>query len=376
MFSISKTFRMSAEEEDIIDVKMRLSKRTITGIMILIAVIMIFYGTTRLYTVAVLHGEEDWLDSFRMAWLMVFGGDLELGHVTHLVYWPGPIIFIIGGFLILMDHRRSFIRSVGLYAFAMGVVRIGMALPLMRSLAPPTVALGWIIFILAANLVFSGYSMLSGTTRGRWGMIGGSLGMMAIYMEYFALIMFAYIGIVGDSMGNVIIMIFRDYPNIVVTCIMYAFLIWLLDTDEIRYGDKLTRHIAILQSIDNTYRSVELMTIRRKDAAALMNMDSPRWRDPADGGPAEKEFKFQSNTRMGTSYVTVQKWRDKDELFFTMSAWRKGTSVMAERFAVSKIIPDDEDLEKCTTLNLMGRNRQVIPVTVINTHRDEEVTQR
>jgi hypothetical protein len=49
---------------------------------------------------------------------------------------------------------------------------------------------------------------------------------------------------------------------------------------------------------------------------------------------------------------------------------------MAERFAVSKIIPDDEDLEKCTTLNLMGRNRQVIPVTVINTHRDEEVTQR
>ena len=364
MLGFSEAFRMSAEEEDIVDVKVHLDKRVITAIMFLIAVIMIFYGVSRLYTVAVLRGEEDWIDSFRLIWIGVFGGKIELGHVPHIIYWPGPIIFIIGGFLILFDHRRSFVRSVGLYAFSMGIVRVGMAIPLIRSIAPPTVALGWVIFILGANLVFSGYSMLSGTTRGRWGMIGGSLGMLAIYLEYFAMMLF---------LGIPVTDIITNYTNIVITCLMYVFLIWLLDTDEIRYGDKLTRHIAILQSIDNTYRSVELLSIRKKDAATLMNLNDPRWKPLDDGGPAEKEFEFQSRTKMGTSYVRVQKWAGKDELYFTMSAWDEGTIVMAERFAVSKIIPDDEDLEKCATLHLMGRNRQVIPVTVVSNNPLEAV---
>lgn len=353
----STTFRLERDEVDIIDVKVRLSKNALLVIMYAIALIMMVYGVMRIVDVVFLGKASDWIDSLRVAWALIFHRDIVGVDVPNVVYLVGPVFFIFNALLIMTDHRRSFIRSVGLYAFSMGVTRIGFAIPLIKSGVAPTMAMGWLIFILASNLVISGYTLLSGTVRGRFGMMAGSSVMLLLYLEYFALLMF-----VGFDIKDIL----SEYTTQVIACAMYGLLVWLLDTDEIRYGDKLTRHIAILQSIDNTYRAVELMSIGASDARILTDPEFKGWKVVEDGGPAEREFRFVSASRLGTSHVTVQKWKDSDDLYFTVCAHEGGATVMAERFPVKRIVPDDPDMDKCSKIYLKSNNRHIIPITVLN----------
>ncbi len=330
--------RADIEDDNLIRIRDSITRTMTNFAMILMAGILILYGLNSFYIIVWVESDESWVSMVNLAITLlgqlIWNTDLPTISISRLVRLPGAIMFIVGGLLILLDSRRNFVRSVGLYALSMGLSRVVMVLPLLLSQEDISNGIGWLIALLGFNLIYSGYSMLSGSVRGKWGILIASGCYVVIYLLLIGFIILMF-------QGNSPEFIFDIVSPYILNFMMYFVLLWLLDTDEIRYGDKMSRHISILRNIDNTHRAAGLLTFTPQDAKKLAS--GKGWEEfHLQNGPVEKEMKLESETKTGITYVTVQKWYNDDHLYFTLSAYKDGTITLAERFRINRVVYNDD----------------------------------
>ena len=268
------------DDEGLQQLKQKLTKSATLTAMFFIATIMIVYGINNAYTIIFVNDDDSWVRLVNTAMSLfqsmgLVDSTIPEVHISRFLRIPGTVFFVIGGLLIIFDSRRNFIRSVGLYALCMGTTRIITYYPLIVGDAGPVTWVGWVLVFFACNLIYSGYCMLSGTVRGKIGLMISSTCLSFMYMMMIGLYIWI-IEIMGDlyETKDIVEMLFP----LVVSFVMYFILIILMDTDEIRYGDKMSRHVRILNNIDKTYRSVENLVISADDARALAGSGYEGWK--------------------------------------------------------------------------------------------------
>ena len=339
-------------EENLQLIKEKVTKGAMNTAIFIIASIMIVYGINNLYTIVFIQSDESWVNTVNTV-IQIIGvlvnQDFPTIHLSRFLRVPGTLLFIICGILLFLDVRRNFLRAIGLYALCMGVSRIITCLPLLLSAEDTTNGVGWFVFILGVNLCYSGYSLLSGAVRGKYGMFAAAVIFSGFYMiligfmAYFELVLME--GSMVDYLANM-------YP-LLIPFAMYFILLWLIDTDEIRYNDRISRHIRILNGIDATYRTIENLTFTDAEARSLASPGSEGWTVfDHDNGPVEMEMRTVISAPYGTGYLTVQRWYGSDTLYLTVSSSEKGTLLYAYRLQADRV----EYTEGSGELFLLGQH--------------------
>ncbi len=354
---VQREAREDLDDDNLVHIRDNITHTMTNLAMFLMAAVLIVYGLNAFYTIVWKTSDESWVSMVNMA-ISILGQyvwhmDIPPIQISRLVRLPGAFMFIAGGLLILLDSRRNFVRSVGLYALSMGLSRIVMVAPLLLSQEDFSNGVGWLIAILGINLIYSGYSMLSGSVRGKWGILIASGAYVFIYLLLIGFLILAF-------KDNGLEFTFNMVAPFMLNFMMYFILLWLLDTDEIRYGDKMSRHISILRSIDNTHRAAGVLSFTPQDAKKLAS--GVGWEEfHLQNGPVEKEMKLESENKNGITYVTVQKWYHDDHLYFTLSAFKDGTVTLAERFRINKVVYDEHQIG---TMYLLGDAGTLVVVDV------------
>lgn len=263
-------------------------------------------------------------------------------------------VILVCGYLIIIDFGFSFGRMLGLYAIALGGSRAFKYLNYIKwstdsSVFATVVFIGTIVMLIAAlNLCYTGYVYLRGNMRGRKGMYISALVMIAL--------MCALIGVSAYFQKLSLYEIIMGYPKETVTIILYVLLLWMLSSQRIREFDKSERYVSVLNGIRRTEASVSKSYIYRSVAADLCKAfeDRSSWVKIDDEGPVEAEYHFKLNNRNDDhSCVIVQKWKGRDDIFFTITGYEYGSVMDAYRFVCKKIVPEGS-IEDCARIHLYG----------------------
>lgn len=323
------------KEEDLQNTTEKVTKYAKNAAIFIIATVMIVYGFSNMYSIIFLDDDESWVNAVNtiISIVNMYSGPYPEVHLSRFLRVPGTIMFIVCGFLLYLDVRRNFLRAVGLYALCMGTSRIITCVPFLISTEDFSNGIGWLVTLFGINLCYSGYSLLSGSVRGKYGIFFASTVFSGFYMIVIGFL--TYVVYMSGAMD--VVTYVEDMYTLLIPFAMYFILLWVIDTDEIRYNDKMSRHIRILNSIDATYRTIESLTFTEKEAEQLIAPGSEGWTVfNHNNGPVQKEMKVVAVGPYGTAYITIQKWYDSDSLYFTLSSSESGTLLLAQRLKVDR----------------------------------------
>lgn len=276
------------------------------------------------------------------------------------------VLMMIFATLILVDLKNHINRAIGFYALAIATNRI---LKYIEYLDPPSGAIfvfSLVMIGIAINLCITGISFIKSTARGRGGMVAATSIMLILTVCSLLYVMKnGYLDIPPLSIQDVI----EYIPDTLALIVLYIMLICMLSTETIRMSSKDERNNRIMNMIRLTDACGSTAHIARSDAVVLSNAftDRSAWKRYSDHGPVESEFKFRIIHDIDDySYVTVQKWKTAETLYFTISDHDEGSVLNAYRFHSNqiKIIDDGYTL---VMFNDEGM------VTRISISEDEEV---
>ena len=257
------------------------------------------------------------------------------------------IVMLVGGIAILADANRNLLRSVGIYALALGFHRFISAAP---NVGPGSViGLGYLVIcVLGLNLMVSGRSYLRGVSRGRRTVMFSTFLILMCYLTQYIMLM---------RMGFSIEECISSSPGEAVMCVMYAVFIGIVDSEPLRSSDILEIHNEALNGLRCTQFTDPEVRISRGTAEILAAAftDRSAWTPVSDGGPAECEFRFTVDNRDRKSEVLVQKWEGSESLYFTVSDNLDGTVLQAYRFEADSVYTDG-DPSVCSRVRMFGRS--------------------
>lgn len=282
-------------------------------------VMLIYYATMTFYSAyTIKEGNVGWNDSLSVIFLMIFAT------------------------LILVDLKSHINRAIGLYAFAIATNRI---LKYGEYLNPPqgiVFVFSLVMIGMAVNLLITGMSFINSTARGRGSMIATTTIMLTLTAGSLLYTMKnGFFGMPPLSIEDVI----HYTPDTLALIVLYIMLLCMLSTDTIRKSSKGEKNNRVMNMIRLTDACGSTSYITRSDAVTLSNAFSDRsaWMKYNDHGPVESEFKFRIIHDIDDySYVTVQKWKGSERLYFTISDHDKGSILNAYRFYSDQIKILDE----------------------------------
>ena len=280
-----------------------------------------------------------------------------------MMTWLALFTMFFGGTLMIINPRRTFNTSIGIYAITMGVISFSSY---WDSLSEVETASGLLsiftdIMFLAelvmvgfsVNLMISGISYLRGRPRGTIGMMNKAAFMGGI--NVFSLLLMVRTGEYAS-----VIEALKCEPVTTIQIVMFFVFLNMMDTDEARsYNTKnrlrnSTEALRHLKTVDDK-AYVELV-----DAQRLADPSFAGWRRVTDGGPAEWEYVFAINSSGGASSVTVQRWRGSDKFYLTISDHRYGSIIRATRLSVDHIAMTEDQQE----LRIHGSDHFIIRIGV------------
>ncbi len=299
-----------------------------------------------------------------MAFLTIFSNDdhgisyVDMG----LTGWLSLISMLFGGSLLVLNPRRTFNTSIGLYAMVMGITTF------CSNWESLTEAEDWGIFTfisdaifivqivmlaLSLNLIFSGYSYMRGRPR-------GTLGMMtkALLMLSFNVLLIVFNVYLGTYKG--VLDALQQDPVTTVQIFLFFVFLNVMDTDEARSFNTKNRLSNSTEALRQTKTLDGKSYIYLKDALALDSATYEGWNRPRDGGPVEFEYRFAIHNQGGASYVTVQRWRGKDTYYLTISDHERGTNIRATRMSVDRMYMTEDQLN----FRIVGRDHFYINMNV------------
>ena len=293
-----------------------------------------------------------------------FGGSLT---EYDLLDWVTLLDVLIGGSILILNPRRTFSSSIGIYAITMGLMSfcsnwadIGSKMIDEDDILSFFSFIDDIIFlvnltmvILSINLMISGIYYLRGRARGTIGMMNRAAFMLFISLFY--IFVDLHTGDYKDLWALAV-----NEPETIIQAFMFLVLLLIMDTDEARSYNTKNRLGRSTDAIRYSNTMDKRSFIELEDARALVDPTMSSWTDPNDGGPVEKEFRFPIQTQGGASHVTVQKWAGSDRFYLTISDHEKGTNIRATRLAAESFVLS-EDLSH---LDMRGADHFIIRIPV------------
>lgn len=300
-------------------------------------VMLIYYSTLTFYSVfTVNEGHVGWNVSLSVILMMVFAT------------------------LILVDINNHINRAIGFYAMAIATNRI---LRYCEYLNPPS----GIVFVfslvmigMSINLAITGISFVGSTARGRGSMIATTTIMLILTAGS---LMYVMKNGILDLPPFTVQDVIEKTPDTLALIVMYVLLICMLSTETIRMSSKDEKNNRVMNMIRLTDACGSTSHISRTDALVLSKAftDRSTWIKYNDHGPVESEFKFRLIHDIDDySYVTVQKWKDSERLFFTITDHDKGSILNAYRFYSDQM----EVIEDGSTLVLFNENGMIIRISI------------
>lgn len=284
-----------------------------------------------------------------------------------LLDWVTLLDVLIGGSILILNPRRTFNSSIGIYAITMGLMSfcsnwadIGSKMIDEDDILSFLSFIDDIIFlvnltmvILSINLMISGIYYLRGRARGTIGMMNRAAFMLFISLFY--IFVDLHTGDYKDLWALAV-----NEPETIIQAFMFLVLLLIMDTDEARSYNTKNRLGCSTDAIRYSNTMDKRSFIELEDARALVDPTMSSWTDPNDGGPVEKEFRFPIQTQGGASHVTVQKWAGSDRFYLTISDHEKGTNIRATRLAAESFVLS-EDLNH---LDMRGADHFIIRIPV------------
>ncbi len=284
-----------------------------------------------------------------------------------LLDWVTLLDVLIGGSILILNPRRTFSSSIGIYAITMGLMSfcsnwadIGSKmideddfLSFFSFIDDIIFIVNLAMVILSINLMISGIYYLRGRARGTIGMMNRAAFMLFISLFY--IFVDLHTGDYKDLWDLAV-----NEPETIIQAFMFLVLLLIMDTDEARSYNTKNRLGRSTDAIRYSNTMDKRSFIELEDARALVDPTMSNWTDPDDGGPVEKEFRFPIQTQGGASHVTVQKWAGSDRFYLTISDHEKGTNIRATRLAAESFVLS-EDLSH---LDMRGADHFIIRIPV------------
>lgn len=278
----------------------------------------------------------------------------DMGNVDYGggVYFAVAVMFVCG-LLILLDFGNNLNRTIGLYAFGLGMNRALRYLSMILSSNGMRELFALVMFIIACNLIYTSICFLRGATRGRMNMILTSLLM--------ALVSILTLIVMVKTMGYTIGSLYQSRPDLFILVILYFLLICMLTSDDVRKNDLNQIYVKNLESIRRT-ESYYPVTYVSQDVGNVLSkcmIDRSCWHN-VNNGIVEEEFEFELiHAENDTSYALAQKRVDSDVIYFTIADAKDSTFLNAYRFASDDITVDDSN-----DLLIFGKNGEQIRIHI------------
>lgn len=273
-----------------------------------------------------------------------------------LIYLFSKVLLIIFGAFMIIDPKKNNMRAIGMYAFAIGSGRVLRGITNITSDLDSIFFFGLALIILGGSLVMCGYNYFKGVSKNAYRM---TLIAYIILLAY--IIMISYYVYNGVDFQEYI----RDNYDVVSFLIMYLAYILVLTSPEVTSNMPLQR---ILYDVNNVWSTSGISgnsTITPFDVSAIMDglSDAPSWRR-IDSGPVESEIQIRFGGDSG-AYMILQKWKNKDPIYVTMSADPYGTLIQGSRFLITDIIPENGTVENCDSIRMYGPEGMVARLKVV-----------
>ena len=269
-----------------------------------------------------------------------------------LLDWISLLDTFIGGTILILNPRRTFNSSIGIYAITMGLLsfcnnwaNIGegvfddedgfMAMFSFIGDIEFIVNLGMVI--LSLNLMVSGVSYLRGRPRGTIGMMNKAAFMLFISLFYILVEMAPGMG----DYDNLIDLMIEE-PSLILQAIMFFIFLIIMDSDEARNYNTKNRLGHSTDAIRYSNTMDKRSYIELDDARALIDPKMGAWTELRDGGPVDKEYHFPIQTADGASYVTVQRWRGSEKYYLTITDHERGTNIRATRMTAESFVLSED----------------------------------
>ncbi len=283
-----------------------------------------------------------------LSYIYIMGYDLGLTAEGDYIVFTAIFLLIAFGTLILLDFSNNLGRAIGFYALAIGS---GRFLNHIQTVLDPhgyPFLYSLITAGMAVNMMITGFTFVRGSARSRTSMtVTTSLMLIATLISLY------YNATTYEmDLGE----IFELYPDQCIICIMYALLILMIGTEQVRLNMPSVRYQNMLGSIRRVTATEPESYILRSDAKILEKAfeDRSSWSPVTDGGPAECEYVFTVTHRMNdVSYVRAQKWKDSEKIHLTLTESVTGSMLYANRVSVSGIRCDG-GAENCSHISFFG----------------------
>lgn len=275
------------------------------------------------------------------------------------------LVKILMAILIIFDPKRSIYRAIGFYAMSIAISRTIYALITLADVSDFSLIYGGALLILGLNLIYSSYKYMSDTVRGRWGMLIGST-LMAL-MEVLGILVEIQNFFVQGEFDSFWVL------TSVLTILQYALLLVVLDTAEVRYGTQNEQSSTKLESVRVTNVVDPRYRMRQKEAEVLSTMFSDRsgWAPLDDGGPVECEKRIRTvEGRIGSSFI-LQKWKDSERIYVTVTNNDSGSIILANRFSITEVATD-RDGDRIVAIRLFDGNRMLAQFSVMTEVEENE----
>ncbi|MBP5395038.1 MAG: hypothetical protein J6Y18_03935 [Candidatus Methanomethylophilaceae archaeon] len=284
-----------------------------------------------------------------------------------LLDWVTLFDMFIGGAILILNPRRTFSSSIGIYAITMGLMSfcnnwadIGSRMieeddifAFLSFIDDIIFIVNLVMVILSINLMVSGIYYIRGRARGTVGMMNRAAFMLFISLFY----IFYDIG-TGEYPN--LIELAADEPEMLIQAFMFFILLLIMDTDEARSYNTKNRLGRSTDAIRYSNTMDKRSFIELEDARALVDPDMSLWISPNDGGPVEKEFRFPIQTQGGASHVTVQRWAGSDKYYLTISDHEQGTNIRATRLTAESFVLSED----YSHIDMRGSDHFIIRIPV------------
>ena len=294
------------------------------------------------------------LDMVKHRWTILLGAlMIALGAYMLWIGWGtsgafnliSQAVLIIFGVLMLLNPVKTVMNNVAIYALGLGVSRLIKGLPLFFNENVYVFFIGCGMLFIGGSMVYTGYMFINGRARGYRRMIYTAS--LVFFVMIYAVVMMDY----GLKMGGM------EYAGMTtmaiesaLMCLLYGCLAFVLMDDRIisrGYYETIKSDLDNLALVSNLPSDLR---ITAEDAEAISSRGEQGWYRVDDGGPVEKERRFNARTDEVTVHGTVQVWKGDSRLFFTLCASESGTMIQASRFAAETAELTDSGLE------LLGRD--------------------
>ena len=262
--------------------------------------------------------------------------------------------FIIGGIVTLVFFSNNVRRAIASSLMGLALANLIHYVPQLFSDSMLDYGMAFVFVLAAIVLIYYSISIVFSPTA-------SSLKAVILLAVIAAVDLIPII--LAIHKGTFFVEIFTSYSDDVVRVIMYATIMVILMTKDMKletFQKRLRRNAEYLFSAMGTD---PLTYINRYGVRAIMSDDDVGWRH-LDHGPIEMERVVPLENRIRVTELFLQRWKGDPRLHLTVRNRNSHSYVIAMSMVVEKIVLDADTIAEATRIRLYGQEGVFIEIMI------------